>query len=53
VHSHARDDDEDIFGTERFQSLTKLVVLMWIFGFKERDLDQWNIKGVGFFVEYC
>lgn len=46
VYRHASTDDDDVLVSERSDSLPQAVVLVWILGLEERDLDQGNIERV-------
>lgn len=46
VYRHASTDDDNALVSERSDSLPKAVVLVWILGFEERDLDQGHIERV-------
>jgi hypothetical protein len=53
VDSHSRDNDKDVVIAEGGDGLAKAVMLIWIFGVEERDLDDWDVQRIFFWFEGC
>lgn len=53
MHSHPRHDDQNVLLAKTRDCLSEAVVLVWVFGVKERDLHDGNVQWVRVWLEGC